>query len=77
MEEAKVFKRLMNEAQFDVIELANRVGHSPKFVRGRLKLNDLHTAWQKYFLQNKMNLNTSLRMAKLPKSIQKEWFETE
>jgi len=77
MEEAVAFKSLLDHNQFTAVEIAARVGKSDRYVRQRIKLNELYEGWQRLFYRNVMSMHDALQMAQLALQVQEEWFKEE
>jgi len=73
MEEAEGFARLLalEEPKYSIEQIGARVGKSPSFVQGRLKLVDLVPAAVEAFYANEIGLGHALLLAKLPADQQK------
>ena len=77
MEEAVAFKSLIDHKQFDVKEIAARVGKKDFYVKQRLKLNDLTKDWQDAFFQSRVILTDVLKVSTLNAKDQEELYEEE
>lgn len=74
IEEAICFKSLMEQKNYSVMDVANRVGKSDFFVKQRLRLNTLSDKWQKVFFKNHLPLTQALKIAAMPADLQKELY---
>ena len=77
MDEAVAFKSLMAVKGFDVAEIAKRIGKGAQYVAQRLKLNDLIDEFQKAFFKERLNLTNALKLCKLTKDDQAEFWNDE
>jgi|GEM_PF-583558 len=77
MEEAVAFKGLIDLKKYDTQEIANRVGKSGTYVAQRLKLNDLSEDFQKAFYADRLTIATAMKIVKLRKVDQDEYWNEE
>lgn len=77
MEEAVAFKSLIDHKQFDIKEIAARVGKKDYYVKQRLKLNDLTKEWQDAFFHSRVSLTDVLKVSVLNEKDQKELYKEE
>lgn len=75
MEEAIAYLRMNTENKFDIKTIAAKVGKTPVYIAGRLKLNSLISEFQKAFFDRKINLQQALSIAKIAEEGQKELWE--
>ncbi|MES2773400.1 MAG: ParB/RepB/Spo0J family partition protein [Bacteroidota bacterium] len=72
MEEAVAFKSLFHHNHFAVEEIALRVGKSPSYVAGRIKLCDLLPDFQEMLFLHKMQLTDAYKLSRFEASAQKQ-----
>lgn len=75
MEEAVGFMHLQTIKNFDIKEIALRVGKSPQYVAGRLKLNALIEPIQKVFYESRLSMKDALAIAAMSPVDQADIFE--
>lgn len=75
MEEAVGFKHLIDKKQLDIKSIAQRVGKSPQYVAGRLKLNDLTPDFQKAFFKDLLSLEDAMAICTISAIDQKEMWK--
>ena len=72
LDEAMGYRTLMATGHYTVLELAEKVGKSERYLYGRMKLTDLIEAGQKQYWQGKIGLGVALLIARLTAEQQKE-----
>lgn len=77
MDEAAGFKRIMEQRNWPVTELAIRVGKTPVYVAQRLKLNDIIPEYQKAFFEDRVSLREVKKLFRLSAESQKELYDNE
>lgn len=75
LDEAFSYHYLANEKKYSVEELMIRFGKNEKFIRGRLKLNDLIPAGIEAIEKDELPLGHAMEIAKYPADAQKEILE--
>ena len=73
MEEAEGYEQLMKKHGYkDVKDIAAKVGKSPAYIYGRLKLCELIPENRKFFYDGKFSPSVALLVARVPAHLQKE-----
>lgn len=70
MEEAAAFKNLMDINKYDVASLVLKFGKSEKYVRSRLRLNDLNSDIASMLSENSISLGNAIEISKYSDEIQ-------
>jgi ParB/RepB/Spo0J family partition protein len=77
IEEAVSYKLLMDMKGWTVTELAHRLGKTPIFIAGRLKLNDLIEEYQKAMYEERLTIVDALKVCKLTSDDQRDLYVTQ
>ncbi len=77
MEEAVAIKSAVDSGKYSYEDIAAKVGKPLKYIRQRMKLNDLTHDWQKVFFRNGINIGSAMKLAAIPPAHQKEIFKSD
>ncbi len=72
LDEAEGYRRLIEEAGYDVEHLAKDVGKSISYIYRRLKLRELSDKTRQDFIENKMTTEHAILIARIPEEQQKK-----
>lgn len=70
IDEAMAFKRLHEEAQLSIKDIAVKLGKTEKYVRSRMSLNNLHSNWTDLYYRGKLSNTIADRLSKYNKETQ-------
>lgn len=77
LEEAIGIKAALDSGKYNINDIAEKVGKSLKYIRGRLALSLLIPEWQKVFFENRVRHSDAVKIAAMQAKSQKLLFEDE
>jgi len=75
LEEAIGIKAALDSGKYNINDIAEKVGKSLKYIRGRLALSLLIPEWQKVFFENRVRHSDAVKIAAMQAKSQKLLFE--
>ena len=77
LEEAEAFQQLIDNMSHDIASLVKRFGKNEKYIRYRLKLNDLVDEFKQLLREDVIGFGHAFEICKLSENNQKEYFDDE